>query len=83
MTAFCVVSLKYTDVSDVRTASIIALIMVAVHISQTSVYFCETSWRCIPEGLSPSECSTSLTVIKLGMDFSYFHSQNSHDFRIN
>jgi hypothetical protein len=50
--------LKLADVSEVRTASIvrammedgfIALIMEAVSISETSVNFNMTTWRCIPE----------------------------------
>jgi hypothetical protein len=48
--------LKWADVSEVHTASIIrargfsiALMMEAVHTSETSVYFKETRRRCIPE----------------------------------
>jgi hypothetical protein len=41
--------LKLTDVSEVRTASIIALMMEAVRISETSANFNVTTWRYIPE----------------------------------
>jgi hypothetical protein len=44
-----VVSLKYTDVSEVRTASIIRVVMEAVRTSETSVNSNETTQRCIPE----------------------------------
>jgi len=44
-----VVSLKYTDVSELRTASIITL-MGTVRTSETSVYFNETTRLYIPEG---------------------------------
>jgi hypothetical protein len=47
-----VVSLKWTDVSEVRTASIIrviALMMEAVRTSYTSVYFNVTTRRYIPQ----------------------------------
>jgi hypothetical protein len=52
------VSLKYTDVSEVCTASFIrtmavvciALMMEAEHTSETSTYFTETTQRYIPEG---------------------------------
>jgi hypothetical protein len=49
-----VVTLKWTDVSEVRTTSIIramiiALTMKAVHASETSVHFNLTSGRYIPE----------------------------------
>jgi hypothetical protein len=43
-----VVSLKQTDVSEVHTAPIIALMMEAVRTSETSVYN-ETTRRYIPE----------------------------------
>jgi hypothetical protein len=43
-----VVTLKLTDVSEVRTA-MIALMMEAVSISETSVNFNVTTWRHIPE----------------------------------
>jgi hypothetical protein len=52
-----VVSLQQTDVSVVRTASIISGMMAAVRpdddavrISETSLYFNETTWCYIPEG---------------------------------
>jgi hypothetical protein len=48
-----VVSLKYTDVSNMHTASInraIVLVMEAVCTSETTVYFNETTLRYIPEG---------------------------------
>jgi hypothetical protein len=44
--------MKFTDVSEVRTASIIgaiAMIMEAVGTSETSVNFNVTTWRYIPE----------------------------------
>jgi hypothetical protein len=41
--------LEQTDISEIRTASIISLMMQAVHNSETSVYFKETTWRYIPE----------------------------------
>jgi hypothetical protein len=41
--------LEQTDVSEIRTASTISLMMEAVHNSETSVYFKETTWRYIPE----------------------------------
>jgi hypothetical protein len=44
-----VVSLKQNDVSQVHTASVMVLVMEAVRISETSVYFKETTRRCIPE----------------------------------
>jgi hypothetical protein len=44
----CIVVLKYTDVSEVRT-EFIALIMDAVRTSETSVYFDDTTRRYIPE----------------------------------
>jgi hypothetical protein len=45
-----VISLKLTDVSEMLTASIIALIMGAVGTSQTSGSFSKITWQCIPEG---------------------------------
>jgi hypothetical protein len=45
-----VVSFKKTDVSEVHTASIIALMMEAVHTCETSIYFNGTTQRCIREG---------------------------------
>jgi hypothetical protein len=39
-----------TDVSEVHTATIIALMMTAVSTSETLVNFYETSWCNIPEG---------------------------------
>jgi len=45
-----VVSLEKTDVSEVRTASINALIMEAACTSETSIYSKETTRRYIPEG---------------------------------
>jgi hypothetical protein len=44
------VSLKQTDVSEVRTASDIALMIEAARTSETSVYFNEITWRFFPEG---------------------------------
>jgi hypothetical protein len=44
------VDLEQTDVSEVRTASIIKAIMEAVCTSQTSVYSNETTRRYFPEG---------------------------------
>jgi hypothetical protein len=41
---------EYTDVSEVHTASIMALIMKAVHTSETSVYSNQTTRHYIPEG---------------------------------
>jgi hypothetical protein len=50
-----------TDVSEVRTASIIiALMMVAVRTSETSVYLKETTWSYIPED-SRLRARTTLT----------------------
>jgi hypothetical protein len=53
MTAFCDTapcgSYKLTDVSEVLTVSIIALIMEAINISETLVNFYETTRRNIPE----------------------------------
>jgi hypothetical protein len=46
----CVVSLKYTDVSEVRIVSTIVLMIKTVRGSETSVYFNETTRRYIPEG---------------------------------
>jgi hypothetical protein len=43
-----VVTLKLTNVSQVRTASITAMMMEAVRISEMSVNFV-TTWRYIPE----------------------------------
>jgi hypothetical protein len=45
-----VVTLTLTDVSEVHTASIIALMIQIVRTSQTSVYFNETTQRFIPQG---------------------------------
>jgi hypothetical protein len=46
-----VVSLKSTDILNVRTASIISFIMLeAIRISETSAYFTETTHCYIPEG---------------------------------
>jgi hypothetical protein len=45
-----VVTLKWADVSEVRTASIIiALMMEAVRTSETSIHFNVTTRRYIPE----------------------------------
>jgi hypothetical protein len=44
-----IVSLKWTDVSEVRTASIITFLMEAVRISETPVYFKKTTPRYLPE----------------------------------
>jgi hypothetical protein len=41
--------LKFTEVSEIRTASIIALMMEAVCIFETPVNFNVTTWRYIPE----------------------------------
>jgi hypothetical protein len=50
-----VVSLKYTDISEVRSvlppSSIISLMIVSVRISQTSVYFNKTTRRYISEAV--------------------------------
>jgi hypothetical protein len=48
-----VVSLKYADISEVHTASIISaiLMMEAVRTSETSVYFNETTRRCVLEAV--------------------------------
>jgi hypothetical protein len=42
--------LKQTDVSEVHTASIVALMMEAVHTSEMLVYFNESTRHYIPEG---------------------------------
>jgi hypothetical protein len=42
--------MKLTDISEVRTASIIAPMMEAVSTSETSANFNVTTWRYIPEG---------------------------------
>jgi hypothetical protein len=44
------VLLKHTDVSEVHTASTIALMVEAVRTSETSVYFSENTRQYIPEG---------------------------------
>jgi hypothetical protein len=44
------VLLKYTDVSEVHTASTIALMMEEIRTSETSVYFSENTLQYIPEG---------------------------------
>jgi hypothetical protein len=44
-----VVTLKWTDVSEVRTASIIRVMNEEERASETSVHFNETTWRYIPE----------------------------------
>jgi hypothetical protein len=44
-----VVTLKLTDVSEVRAASIMAQIMEAIRTSETSVNFNVTTRRCVPE----------------------------------
>jgi hypothetical protein len=44
-----VVTLKVTDVSEVRTASIVALMMEEVRTSEMSVNFSVTTWRYMPE----------------------------------
>jgi deoxyinosine 3'endonuclease (endonuclease V) len=44
-----VVSLEYTDVSEVRAASIVRAMMETVSTSETSVYSNETKMRYIPE----------------------------------
>jgi hypothetical protein len=41
--------LKWIEVSEVRTASIIALMMGAVCTCETLVHFNVTAWRYIPE----------------------------------
>jgi hypothetical protein len=45
----CAVSYKLTDVSEMRIASIIALMIEAVSTSETSVHFYEATRRKIPE----------------------------------
>jgi hypothetical protein len=63
---------KYTDVSEVLNAFIVALMMEAVHTSETLVYS-ETTRRYIPEssnldGISSSNCITSFEFdIKVSM----------------
>jgi hypothetical protein len=42
--------LNYTDISELRTVSIIRTMMVAERASETSVYFNETTRRYTPEG---------------------------------
>jgi hypothetical protein len=44
-----VVSLEWTDVSEVHTATIIRVMMEAVHTSEMPVHSNETTWRYIPE----------------------------------
>jgi hypothetical protein len=46
----CVVALKFTDVPEVRTASIITLTMEAVRTSEISVNLYTTTQRKIPKG---------------------------------
>jgi hypothetical protein len=41
-------SVEVDDVSEVHTAFIIRVMVVAVGTSETSVYLNETTWRCIP-----------------------------------
>jgi hypothetical protein len=67
MTAFCNVAslqlLKYTDVSEARTASIIkALTMEALHAFKTSVYFNETRRRFI---MCETSCNARESYIAL------------------
>jgi hypothetical protein len=40
---------KFTDVSEVLSASIIALMMEAASTSETSLYFYQITWRNNPE----------------------------------
>jgi hypothetical protein len=53
----CVVLLKYTDISELFTASIIRAMMEAVHTSDMSVYFNKTTWRYIQESCHLHTCS--------------------------
>jgi hypothetical protein len=43
--------LKKVDLLEVRTASVITLMMEAVRTSETLVYFIVATWRYIPEGI--------------------------------
>jgi hypothetical protein len=49
-----VVSMKVIAFWDIAPCSlvVIALMIEAVYFSETSVYFSETTWSCIPEALS-------------------------------
>jgi hypothetical protein len=66
--------LKYTDVSEVRTASTITMITETVRTSETSVFFSETTRRCIPEGCNlhkrshSSSCVACLYVLSLSVE---------------
>jgi hypothetical protein len=61
-----VVSLKQTDVSEVRTVSTITVMMEAVRNSETLVYFNETTQSYIPGGchlqINNLKCKTKMKV---------------------
>jgi hypothetical protein len=66
------VTLKLTNFSEVRTASIIIVLMMeAVHTSETSVNFNMTTWRYIPEDSKlHTRCRENLTshVLKFNIN---------------
>jgi hypothetical protein len=58
-----VVTLKLTDVSDVRTASILRAMMEVVRTSETSVNFNVTTRLYIPEDSKLKQITVSKTVV--------------------
>jgi hypothetical protein len=55
--------LKLTDISEVRTVSIIiALIAVALSTFETSVYFYDITWPCIPEVHRRFRCAYCIII---------------------
>jgi hypothetical protein len=73
-----VVSLQETDISEVRTASIIRVIilmMEAVRTSETSVYSNETARRYIPEGSHPQNYVCLCDPIKAAGSAAIFFQQ--------
>jgi hypothetical protein len=76
MTAFwsTVVSLRLTDVSDMRTASIITLMMKAIRTSEISVYFDETIRRYTPESCHLHNYSREKMKSHIMLTFLFKHS---------
>jgi hypothetical protein len=75
-----VVWLNYTDVSRVSTASAIALMMVAVQTSETSVYFNDITRRYIAEGCHLQyKCSYRPTASVVSMDTKSFQWRCQED----
>jgi hypothetical protein len=68
------------DLSEVRTASIIAIMMEAVRTSETSVYY-ESTRRCIPEGYHLQRFNNVALAVISSLQFAMYGSPYTHALR--